>query len=417
MKVGINTKIAYTYMVSKIKSTLVAALGVTFGIGMFIFMNSLITGTNEYSEKTMLSATPHIRLYNDNKISNTDMLNRYIEREEKRSINLISNPQLVPQDNRIINPEIVVAALRKRKEVIALSTQVNANIIYSKGNVQENGTIFGVNIAEQDKMFDITSNMIAGKTQSIANNPNNILIGIGLSRKLNLKMGDYVRITASNGLTKTLQVSGIFKTTIKNVDETKTYVSTPVVQQLLQKDRAYITDIYVNIKDYSLATETGNSMAQQTGYTSESWQQSNEQSLAGKKIRDIIANSVIFTILLVAGFGIYNILNMVIYEKIKEIAILKATGFQGSDVVSIFIQQALLIGLVGATMGLVVGWLISYLLSRLYLGLGNVTYLPMTFLTKHYIQGAIFGLLTSFFAGYIPARKASQVDPVSIIRG
>jgi len=414
MKTGINTRIAYTYMVSKVKSTLVAALGVTFGIGMFIFMNSLITGTNDYSEKTMLSATPHIRLYNDNRVSNNDMLNRYAGH---RTLNLISNPQLVPQDNRIINPDAVAAKLRKRKEVVALSKQVTANIIYNKGNVQENGTIFGVNIAEQDKMFDITSNMIAGKTQSIADNPNNILIGIGLSHKLNLKMGDYVRITTSTGLTRTLQVSGIFKTTIKNVDETKTYVSLPVVQQLLQKDRAYITDIYVNVKNYNLATEIGNSMAQQTGFTSESWQQSNEQSLAGKKIRDIIANSVIFTILLVAGFGIYNILNMVIYEKIKEIAILKATGFQGSDVVSIFIQQALLIGFVGSAMGLVVGWLVSYLLSKLYLGLGNVTYLPMTFLPKHYIQGAVFGLLTSFFAGYIPARKASKVDPVEIIRG
>jgi lipoprotein-releasing system permease protein len=414
MKAGINSRIAYTYMVSKVKSTLVAALGVTFGIGMFIFMNSLITGTNEYSEKTMLSATPHIRLYNDNKISNTDMLNRYAG---DKTINLISNPQLVPQDNRIINPDAVVRVLSKRKEVTAISKQVTANIIYSKGNVQENGTIFGVNILEQDKMFDIQSNMIAGRLQSINDNPNNILIGIGLAHKLNLKMGDYVRVTTSSGLAKTLQVSGIFKTTVKNVDETKTYANLPVVQQLLQKDRTYITDIYVNIKQHNLATQVGAALTAQTGYTSESWQQSNEQSLAGKKIRDIIANAVIFTILLVAGFGIYNILNMVIYEKIKEIAILKATGFQGNDVISIFIQQALLIGIAGSAMGLGVGWLVSYCLSKIYLGLGNVGYLPITFLAKHYLQGALFGLLTSFFAGYIPARKASKVDPVSIIRG
>lgn len=414
MKIGINTEIALTYMVSRHKQTIVAALGVTFGISMFIFMNSLITGTNEWSEQIMLNSTPHIRLYNDNKINDTRMLDNY---EGNKTINLISNPQLIRSNNNIANPDAVMQQLQQQKEIVAMSKQVSSNVIYANSNVQENGNVFGVNIREQDKMFNISSTMISGTVQALSDNPNGIIIGIGLSDKLNLNKGDYITLTTANSLTKRLEVVGIFKTTIKGVDDTKSYVNIPVVQQLLNKDRSYITDIYINIKNYNKTDVVAKRIAPQTGYTTETWQSTNEQSLAGKKIRDIIANAVVITILIVAGFGIYNILNMVIYEKIKEIAILKATGFQGAHVVSIFIRQALFIGVLGALAGLLFGWLISLVVSKMYIGLGNVTYLPITFHIQHYVQGALFGIVTAFFAGYIPAVKASKVDPVQIIRG
>jgi lipoprotein-releasing system permease protein len=398
---GINTEIAFTYLVSRRKQTIVAALGVTFGISMFIFMNSLITGSNEWSEKIMLSSTPHLRLYNDNKMNDNIMLDKYAG---NKSINLISNPQFVNTSNQISNPDALIQQLRTQKDI-------------TNSHVQENGNVFGVNILEQDKMFDLSSTIISGSIKALANNPNGIIIGIGLSKKLNVQYGDYITLTAANGSSKRLEVAGIFKTTIKSVDNAKAYTNIPVVQQLLHKDRSYITDIYININNYNNTSAIAKSIAAQTGYTIETWQSNNEQSLAGKKIRDIIANSVVITILIVAGFGIYNILNMVIYEKIKEIAILKATGFQGGHVVSIFIRQALFIGVIGALAGLLFGWLISCTVSKMYIGLGNVTYLPIAFHIKHYVQGALFGMVTAFFAGYIPAVKASKVDPVQIIRG
>jgi lipoprotein-releasing system permease protein len=353
-------------------------------------------------------------LYNDYEMSNHEMLDGYVG---NRTVNLISNPQLIASDNKIVNPDEVIRQLQQRKEVTALSKQVSTSVIYNNSNVQENGNLFGVNILEQDKMFDISSSMIAGSVKALADNPNGIIIGAGLAERLNVKKGNYISVSTAMAASKTLEVVGIFRTTIKGVDNTKSYTNIPVVQQLLKKDRSYITDIYINVNDYYKSPEIGAAIQTQTGYTAEAWQSNNEQSLAGKKIRDVIANSVVITILIVAGFGIYNILNMVIYEKIKEIAILKATGFQGVHVISIFIRQALFIGMIGAVAGLSFGWLISFIVSKMYIGLGNVTYLPIAFEVKHYIQGAVFGIVTAFFAGYIPAVKASKVDPVQIIRG
>ncbi|MBL0745885.1 ABC transporter permease [Chryseolinea lacunae] len=414
MSININSEVALTYLIAKKKQTLVASLGVTFGISMYIFMNSLISGTNEYFEKMTLSATPHIRLYRDHQISNSDRLNHFLG---KASTNLISNPKMVNSDERIDDPYTLLQALKTNPASLAVSPQITATIICSNGSLQENGNVSGVNILEQDKMFDITSTMIAGTVKDLSTDPNGIIIGSGMAENLSLKTGDNITLTTSKGSTKVLHVSGIFRTTIKNVDQTKCYANLSVVQQLLKKDRSYITDIYVNLKDYTKANRIGKQFELVTGYRVETWQSANEQSIAARMIRDMIANSVVITILIVAGFGIYNILNMMIYEKIKEIAILKATGFAGRHVVAIFIFQALFIGLLGSFTGILLGWLLSKTGSMIYIGKGNLEYLPVSFYAKHYIQGALFGIITSFFAGYVPALRASHVDPVEIIRG
>ncbi|MDJ1505348.1 ABC transporter permease [Xanthocytophaga agilis] len=414
MKAGINTQIAFTYLVSRRKQTALAALGITFGISMFIFMNSLISGNNDYFEKVTLSSTPHIRLYSENQMSSHAMLNNYLGTDK---INLISNPKLVNADNRIYNPNSILHAIKGHKEIIAISPQVTANVICSNASIQKNGNVAGVDIIEQDKMFDITSTMITGTVEELQNTPDGSLIGNGMAKDLNLSKGDNITLTASNGTVRRLRITGIFQTTIKSIDNTRCYTNVSIAQQLLKKDRSYITDIYINIKNYTNAPAVGKQLEALIGYQVEDWQSANEQSIAARMIRDVIANSVVITILIVAGFGIYNILNMTIYEKIKEIAILKATGFSGKHVVAIFIQQALFIGFIGGILGIGLGWLISLVVSKFYIGLGNVLYLPIAFHLKHYLQGFSFGIITAFFAGYIPARKASQVDPVSIIRG
>ncbi len=118
---------------------------------------------------------------------------------------------------------------------------------------------------------------------------------------------------------------------------------------------------------------------------------------------------------MVAGFGIYNILNMTINQKINEIAILKAMGFQGKDVIRIFVRQALIIGMIGMFFGVLLCSLLVYLLSKVYVG-GDIGYFPISFEPAMYLRGLLFGAVVTFFSGYFPAWKAAKVDPVSIFR-
>jgi lipoprotein-releasing system permease protein len=120
---------------------------------------------------------------------------------------------------------------------------------------------------------------------------------------------------------------------------------------------------------------------------------------------------------LVAGFGIYNIMNMTINEKIKEIAILKATGFSGNDIMTIFLTQATVIGLSGAIVGVIMGYGMSLIINQIPFTIAGMETLPIFFRVEDFVFAVVFGILTTLIAGYLPSRKASKIDPVIIIRG
>jgi lipoprotein-releasing system permease protein len=414
MKISVNTEIALTYLFARKKQTAVASLGVMFGISMFIFMQSLMKGTNDYFEKMSFTNTPHIRLYSENRVADDHMLTSFLK---DTSIKILTNPKQLKQSQGLINPYGLIHEIRQNKKVVAVTPQVTAGVIYTSGSVEITGNVAGVSIVEEDKMFDVQSNMVQGDFHDVDRVNNGILIGMGIADKLSLHVGDNITVRSGTGSPLIMRVVGVFATTVKQIDETKSYVNITQAQNLLGKDRSYVTDIKINLADYNDAPEVARELETITGYKAEDWVKANEQLKAAFKIRGIILNSVIGVILLVAGFGIYNILNMTIYEKIKEIAILKAQGFSGGSVTSIFLQQAIYIGLMGGIIGVTVGFFITLGVSRVYIGAGTLKYLPMSFYVPHYIEAIMFGILTTIAAGFFPARKASKVDPVTIIRG
>ncbi len=414
MKISVNTEIALTYLSARKKQTAVASLGVMFGISMFIFMQSLMKGTNDYFEKMSFNSTPHIRLYSENKVADNHILKGFLK---DSSVKMLTNPKQLIQTQGLNNPYGLVKEISKYPRVANVTPQVTAMVIYTSGSVQINGNVAGVDIDQENKMFDVQSNMVAGNLHDLNRVNNGLLIGKGVADKLSLHLGDNITVTSGTGSPTIMRIVGIFATTIKQIDETKSYANIVQAQNLLGKDRSYVTDIKINVKDYNSAPSVAKDLETLTGYKAEDWVQANEQIKAAFKIRAVILNSVIGVLLLVAGFGIYNILNMTIYEKIKEIAILKAQGFSGPSVTSIFLQQALFIGLLGGLIGVSFGYLITLMVSHIYIGAGTLKYLPMSFYTPHYIEAIIFGILTTVAAGFFPARKASKVDPVTIIRG
>jgi lipoprotein-releasing system permease protein len=124
--------------------------------------------------------------------------------------------------------------------------------------------------------------------------------------------------------------------------------------------------------------------------------------------------------LIVAGLGIYNILNMMIYEKMDSIAILKATGFSGDDVKWIFISLSIIIGFAGGVFGLLFGYIFSVIIDNIPFetaSLPTITTYPIDYNPVYYVIGIGFALCTTLIAGLFPALKASKVDPVEIIRG
>jgi lipoprotein-releasing system permease protein len=168
------------------------------------------------------------------------------------------------------------------------------------------------------------------------------------------------------------------------------------------------------------APEFAKKMESKFNVTAIDIQSANAQFETGSFVRNLISYAVSITLLIVAGFGIYNILNMLIYEKMNDIAILKATGFSGQDVRWIFISQAIIIGLFGGILGLILGYIVSVIIDQTPFNteaMPTIKTYPIDYEIKYYIIGMTFALLSTFFAGYFPSRKAEKMDPVDIIRG
>src|ERR1700684_709470 len=187
MKISVNTEIAITYLSARKKQTAIAAAGVMFGISMFIFMQSLMKGTNDYFEKMSFNSTPHIRLYSENKVADAHMLNNYLK---DSSVKILTNPNQLIQRQGIINPYGIIQQIRKNPQVANIAPQVTADVIYTSGSVQLNGTVSGVDIVQEDKMFDVQGNMITGDFHDLNRVNNSILIGKGIADKLSLHVGD-----------------------------------------------------------------------------------------------------------------------------------------------------------------------------------------------------------------------------------
>jgi lipoprotein-releasing system permease protein len=406
-------------MLSRKKQTIVAILGVTFGIAMFILMISFMQGVNQFIDDTMLSATPDIHIYNDVKTDYTHSIAGDYFRDSNKLV-AVYHPKPKEITLNIKNADGIAADIKKDNDVAAVSPLLSTQVFYNYGPVQINGYIDGVNIIEETKLYNLDSKMVEGKTENLLTTNSGIIMGSGLAKKLNVRTGDLISLATPTGSTMRFRLVGIFQIGMGVIDNVKSYVNLSSVQQLLNKDRSYITDINIKLKDNKKSTNVAEVMYRKYGYKSDDWQTANAAAMAGKNIRNMLTYVVSFTLLVVAGFGIYNIMNMTIANKMKDIAILKAQGFAQRDIVTIFLSQSLIIGFVGAVTGIILGFAMSYALSRVpFPANDEIAWknFPVLFRSAYYVFGIVFGILTTFVAGFMPSLKASRVDPVVILRG
>jgi lipoprotein-releasing system permease protein len=407
----VNSEIALTHLITRKRQIIMAAMGVTVGVGIFIFMNSLMKGFDRYSTESLFKTVPHLRIYRE------DAMSAPIARGDGDSTHaaVILNPKITNRSKKIINPDQIMAQVKALPYVTAVTPDVAVNVFYNNGQAQVPGRVSGVDIREEDAMFNLTASMLEGNIKEIETRQDGIALGEGIVKKLNVRLGDNITVSSAVGVSKTLKVIGIFKTGITSIDKTKSYVNIAMAQQLIRQGPSYITDIFVNVTDANKAKTYIDEIKASTGYDVEDWETANSSAMAANRIRRVMAFSISMSILLVAGFGIYNILNMTIMQKMNDIAILKAMGFSGWDVTKIFMMQALLIGMIGVMLGWGLGILIVTLLAKVYVG-GDIGYFPIRFEPYYFGLATLFGLIVTSLAGFLPARKAAKVDPVEIFR-
>ncbi len=418
MKLKLISSVSQSLLLARWKQTLVAAIGVTFSITMFITLLSFMTGLNDLLDGLILNRTAHVRLYNEIQPSKYQPVN--LSSKHKGYYNFIRS--IKPKNERleIANSGAIIAALKKDGRVLGVAPKITAQVFYNVGAVDLTGIINGIDVVAENNLFFFDDYVTEGNFIDLKNIPNSIILGKGAAEKMLANIGDVIQVTTAKGERLQLKVVGYFQSGLQDLDKVQSYCSIATTQKLLGESNSYITDIQIKLKDILMAPAMAQEFQDLFETDAIDIQTANSQFETGSSIRTLISYAVGITLLIVAGFGIYNILNMMIYEKMDSIAILKATGFSGSDVNRIFITIALSIGLFGGTLGLLFGFGLSSLIDQIPFNtaaLPTVKTYPINYNPQYYFIGAVFSLVTTYLAGYFPSRKASKIDPVIIIRG
>lgn len=304
--------------------------------------------------------------------------------------------------------------------MLGVAPKVMTQVFFNTGTVDITGVINGIDPIQESNFFYFDDYITQGDVTDLNVVSNSIILGKALAEKLFVTVNDRVQVTTPQGERYSLKVVGLFESGLQEFDKVQSYTSLGTVRKILGKSSNYVTDLQIKIVDINTAPVLAATYAKLFECDAEDIQTVNAQFETGSFIRSLISYVVGITLLIVAGFGIYNILNMMIYEKMDSIAILKATGFSGTDVNRIFLLIALSIGIFGGSLGLLIGFLVSLGIDQIPFqptALPTITTYPVNYDLIYYVIGLTFSLLTTYLAGLFPANKASKIDPVIIIRG
>lgn len=325
MKIKLITRISWALLTARLKQTMVAAFGVTFSITMFIALLSFMAGLNDLLDNLILNRTPHVRLYNEILPSEIQPIAK--SKEFHEAYHFVKHIKPKNELLQIRNSEAIIKALNNDPNVRGVAPKTTVPIFYNVGSINLTGVINGIDVDAENRLFSFQDYVVEGKTADLKNTPNSIILGIGVAKKMLVQIGDIIQITTSNGIRFQLKVVGFFQSGVEELDKVQSYTTLTTTQKLLGKPSSYVTDIQVKIYDMAKAPMLANRYNELFDTEAIDIQTANAQFETGSSVRTLISYAVGVTLLIVAGFGIFNILNMMIYEKMDSIAILKATGF------------------------------------------------------------------------------------------
>ncbi|HPQ08487.1 MAG TPA: ABC transporter permease [Bacteroidia bacterium] len=412
-----NLQIALKHLSSKKRQTIIATLGVTFGIAIFIFQGGLMTGFQKTFIDQTINTSANIRIYNEPKTNRKSIISKLPEYNNHWIV--VRNQKPKEESPKIKNVRGIIKYLEKNPEIEGISPNLSTQVIFKSGVTQISGRILGVNIIQENLLFNVEKNNVQGSITKLQTIPNGIILGEGLAELLNVKLNDNITVLSSSGASLDMKVVAINRSGITELDKSRAYINIRNVQKLLQVDNDYITDINIKVKDINQSDKLAKTLQSKFGYRALDWKEANANIFGIFKIQNMITYLIITTILIVSGFGIFNILMMIIYEKLPDIAILKAIGFKDKDIISIFLSESLIIGFSGGLLGLLLGFTLQKVIGSIRMnvkGFISLEYLQFNTTVSFYLFAFTFAIIVTAIAGYIPARKAAKTDPIDILR-
>lgn len=383
--------------------TVISVAGVAAGVMALLISLAVNNGFRNTLQRDLLGATAHVNIV------------------RQQSGEGISNwPELL---RKVQQAPHVVAAAPVLYDVVLLS-----GVATSKSAVLK-----GILPADELKTSDALRHLKAGSLQHLedVNGMPGIILGSRLAQDLGTPIGSVAKVVSPEGTltpfgpqlrVQNFRVSGIFESGFFDFDDNWAYTSLASVQKLISVGNV-VNSIEVRLDDLYLAPQVGEQLEKLAGpdYSAQNWEQQNRQLLNALKMERAVTAVTIGLIVLVAALNILITLTMVVLTKYKDIAVLMSMGATRKQIRRIFVLQGVIIGLVGTTIGLSIGYTLCYFADKYrWIRLDETVY-ALSFVPFEprpwdgvWIAAAALGV--SLLATLYPARNATRITPVEVLR-
>jgi lipoprotein-releasing system permease protein len=412
MTTNLLLSIAWTHVSTRVRQTLVGMFGVAMGVGFTILMAGLMQGSQIDFLRQLVDTMPHVTVDDERRSVPSQPA------DQEYAAVAMSNVANVSQRPGIKYPDTIMTSLRSwLPGDVAPSVKTTAIIDHGGGRVGV--TLTGIDPRLEVHVSKLASQMLEGQLTDLSRAANGIIVGEALAEKLAVKNGNSVLLGSGEGIPISATVVGIFRSGLKRVDEGQIYSLIGLAQTIMGQS-GIINQLRIRLDDPLIAQKVATRVEAQVGYKSVSWQEANSDLLSAFSTRDFIVLTVMGAMLLSSSFATYNIISTITHEKRHDIAIMKSLGMREYSVRRIFILESMMMGSVGILAGWLLGYLLCYAWSLITIFnplTGATVPLQIYYSPMHYIASGAVAIFCCAVAAFFPARKATRVHPVEIIRG
>lgn len=408
--------LSWRQLMARKKQSLLILLGISFGTMLFVSISGIQLGMRQYIANQLLNNTAHVRIKGAEKRVDPEKVTRVFYGTFPGKVKWISPPAGLREEVKLENYSGWFTTLKNDSRVMDFSPRLAAHVVLSKGKFTTAVSLIGTIPERQVHISAIEKYMKEGSFLTLRGS-SNIIVGSGVADDLGLKTGQYVLVNAGPGIQRYFKVTGITHFGNEQVDQSLAFGLLSDVQ-ILTKKTGQVTEIAVALNDIDQANKVASEWRLLTHDTVEDWQEANAAFMEMIRVQDLVRYFITTSILLVASFGIYNVLTIMINQKKREIAILRAIGYRPSRIREMVLYQGLLLGVFGGLLGLGLGYLVCLYIGSITLDIeiGGSHHLLISYDWDIYLIAFIAAMISAFISSWIPARAAGKMAPMEIIR-
>jgi len=391
-----------------------SALGVIFGVGAFIAACAQTEGFEKFYIQTVLGSEGSLVITDRFQDQHTNIMSA----KPGESL-LVSSQQERKYYPGIEDAYHMIDVLSTYPEVVSCSPIVEGRTFIRAGFEEEAVSLQGIDLDLHLRTTDFAKQVTHGSIDDFRNDPNGCCVGVSLAERMNLVAGQDVFIRGPNNETRRFRIDVIYETGVWDFDIKNVFVHLRTAQTILHEPY-FVSFMLVKLVDPNRAPEMASEFEDLLSHQAASWQERQSGNLHLFDALRLSAAIVVSMIILLSGFGIFNVLSLSVMQRTKEIAILRSMGYDRGDIAAIFLWQGACVAVIGIVFGWGLGAALTFIISKIpvnFRGILRTDYFIVDWSVTHYLIAAALALIAVFIASYVPARRASRLEPVETLRG